>query len=521
MPSSKFTTLTPRHLNFLFEFIFYNIYYCRYHQVKFIERQKVTRLEKSIKRQLQQLLVEQQHQNQQQNHDSENIKLSSSTATSSTEEQEQTLKQISNLQQQLQSIAMDQLYIAFFPTNMKYMALFTNGMNRVVDDERGQKRRKAAWNVIREGLMAELAEMQEERQEQVQQQQMQKIKYNGVKKSSDSDGDSSSVPSDDSDSEFESDRGKKASTNPEKSTKDTNKNLSLKNAKTWVNLDEAKRALISMPANTYPNDPSSLTSKSIIVSSAASVLAQPLENENEAKRSFTSNEHSSNNGKKATKASDSRFELSKGLDGLFHESTTGDDYREQLPYKPNLSCGVSSDENASGASENESEDGSLSDDDDDEDSADPLKESGRVGTRSSSATQPSSSSSSSSSTSSSSSESDSNSDSDSDAESTPVQKMNAAIKVHDNVQKIDKEDNDDSGDDDFFTNDKVSTEDIFNQIQNEKKTNRGSERGRHYDNGDGLNRIKKPDKSKGFKSQNQSKREYRSFQHRQKRQKFG
>ena len=85
---------------------------------------------------------------------------------------------------------MDQLYIAFFPTNMKYMALFTNGMNRVVDDERGQKRRKAAWNVIREGLMAELAEMQEERQEQVQQQQMQKIKNNGVKKSSDSDGDS-------------------------------------------------------------------------------------------------------------------------------------------------------------------------------------------------------------------------------------------------------------------------------------------------------------------------------------------
>ena len=37
---------------------------------------------------------------------------------------------------------MDQLYIAFYPSDIKYMALFTNGMNRVVDDDRGRLRRQ-------------------------------------------------------------------------------------------------------------------------------------------------------------------------------------------------------------------------------------------------------------------------------------------------------------------------------------------------------------------------------------------
>ncbi|KAL3771382.1 hypothetical protein ACHAWU_004655 [Discostella pseudostelligera] len=296
----------------------------KYHQVKFIERQKITRLEKSLKRQLQQILLEQQ--NQQRTNDSEEAKSSATTSTSI--DREQTQQQISLLQQQLQSIAMDQLYIAFFPTNMKYMALFTNGMNRVVDDERGQKRRKAVWNVIREGLLAESSAEPMEEQERMQ--QMKSHDGSGSSSSSSgsrSDDDSSSVPSDDSDSEIENESDKKAGTSADKSMKEPNNKFSLKNTKTWVNLDEAKRALLSMPVDTYPNDPS------IVVTASASGSALSKQhknnapkNENEAKRSLASTELNSNKGKNATaKASDSRFELSKGLDGLFHESTTGQD----------------------------------------------------------------------------------------------------------------------------------------------------------------------------------------------------
>ena len=88
--------------------------YIRYHQVKFIERQKLTRLEKATKRSLQ-------------------------TATL-----ENDTPQIALLQTQLQSIAMDQLYIALYPTDRKYLALFTHGNNRVVDDEKGLKKRRGA-----------------------------------------------------------------------------------------------------------------------------------------------------------------------------------------------------------------------------------------------------------------------------------------------------------------------------------------------------------------------------------------
>jgi len=486
--------------------------------VKFIERQKITRLEKSLKRQLQQLLLEQQQQKQQNSDYSEDAKF------------EQTQQQISLLQQQLQSIAMDQLYIAFFPTNMKYMALFTNGMNRVVDDERGQKRRKAVWNVIREGLLAESeAELMEE------QEQMQQMKsHDGSSSSSSSSGggsddDSSSVPSDDSDSEMENESGKKAEgINADESAREPNNKLSLKNAKTWVNLAEAKRALLSMPVDTYPNDPS------IVVVSSASGSAQSNQqknkapkNENEAKRSLASTELNSYKGKKGSaNASDSRFELSKGLEGLFHESTTGDDYREELLLKPDDGSGASSDESTSSDSDDGDENGPSSDDDDH--SADPLKSSVSEKQKSSAkSTSLTSSSSSSSEDSDDSDESDNNSESDADTKPKHNQelldnnqKTKATIKERETEDIA--ADSDKSGDD-FFSNDKVSTEDIFNQIQNEKKkAHHASGRGRHDDIEGDLNRNKtKRDKSLGFKSQNQSKRDYRSFQNRQKRQKFG
>ena len=77
-------------------------------------------------------------------------------------------------------------------------------------------------------------------------------------------------------------------------------------------------------------------------------------------------------------------------------------------------------------------------------------------------------------------------------------------------------------DDDFFataTTTTTSTEDIFSQVQNQ-----GSRSGKTYENN--FNTAKggrgggKGDKSRGFKTQKQSKKEYASFQNRNKRQKF-
>ena len=194
-------------------------------------------------------------------------------------------------------------------------------------------------NVVREGLLAEAADHHH------QQQRMQTTKddnssRNGNSSSgdsssdSDSDDDSSSVPSDDSDSELENESGKKEGKHADGSMKETHdKKLSLKNAEKWVNLDEAKKALLSLPADTYPNAPSASSGKSVVVmpTTLGSTLSKNQQR-NEAKRLSASTELNSNSNDKkvAAKVFDSRFELSKGLDGLFHESTTGDDYREEL-----------------------------------------------------------------------------------------------------------------------------------------------------------------------------------------------
>ena len=92
--------------------------------------------------------------------------------------------------------------------------------------------------------------------------------------------------------------------------------------------------------------------------------------------------------------------------------------------------------------------------------------------------------------------------------------------AQDNSIREDEDDNKTDDVDDFFAADnKVSAEDIFTKVQNEKKKGRKQ----HFDDDDMPynNKHSKPDKSRGFKTQNQSKREYRNYQSRQKRQKFG
>lgn len=407
----------------------------KYHQVKFIERQKLTRLEKSVKRQLQNLKQSNKEEN---------------------ENEQQTTKQISNVEHELQSIAMNQLYIAFYPTDMKYMALFTNGNNRVVDDERGQKRRMAAWNKIREGLLQE------------------------------------SKQNDDSDNKDDKDNNGRTK-------------MQLNNAKTWVNLDAAKKALLSMPADTYPDAPSADNAGVAATSSSALVKNKP---KNKAsKKESAAAATTEKKGKAQATASDSRFANSKDLEGLFGESTTGDDYQQALKSKESSDESDSDDSDADSSSD---------------DNADPLKAlKGSKKLQSSSVNNAkqndgSSSSSSSSAPSSSSSEDSSDSDSDSsdsdsDTVESPLKNNQVKLEPH-TVQE--KEDADDG--DDFFTTDKVSTEDIFTQVA---KNNQKKKNSNHFDD-EMPSQKPKGDKSRGFKSQNQSKKEYSDFQHRQKRQKF-
>eukprot|EP00581_Thalassiosira_minuscula_P000439 CAMPEP_0183743876 /NCGR_PEP_ID=MMETSP0737-20130205/65441_1 /TAXON_ID=385413 /ORGANISM="Thalassiosira miniscula, Strain CCMP1093" /LENGTH=376 /DNA_ID=CAMNT_0025979505 /DNA_START=98 /DNA_END=1225 /DNA_ORIENTATION=- len=265
----------------------------KYHQVKFIERQKLTRLEKSIKRQLHQL-----QQLQQQNEET--------TTTTTTTNNTQKIK-ITELQKQLQSIAMDQLYIAFYPTNIKYMALFqTNNPSgkkyeRIVDDERGAQRRKHVWRTIREGLLKELqhqhpqddddGEEGEEKQEQQKQtttttlekkkwaiwkKYMALFQTNGKKYERIVDDERGAQrrkhvwrtiregllkelrqqqqpPQDDNDDD-DDDEGEKEM-QQEQQQKQTATTTTLEKKK-WVNLEEAKKALLSMPMDTYPNSSS-------------------------------------------------------------------------------------------------------------------------------------------------------------------------------------------------------------------------------------------------------------------------
>lgn len=364
---------------------------------------------------------------------------------------------------------------------MKYMSLFTNGNSRVVDDERGQKRRKGVWNRIREGLLEEL-------------------KKEGGRENENEDGgsdssSSSSCPSSDSEDEDND------------VTYGGKKKLQLSNAKNWVNLDAAKKALLSMPMDTYPNAPSLMQPTTVTTNqrSGGNVSKRSAKVKDEQKAAEKS-------GDKVETAvtSDNRFVLSKDQDELFKESTTGDDYQKELQ-KDGSSSSSSSDSDYN-------LDASSSDDD-----ADPLKnvkaksaaKGGEEKTNKEKAKNAAASSSSSSPSSSSSSSSDSDSDDDEPVNAKAGNNLNNTKRVAEEEENRNNDDDDDE-EDDFFTTEKVSTEDAFAQAQKEQQKNR-----HRHNNEDYMHFQKKSDKSKGFASQNQSKREFRNFQHRQKRSKFG
>jgi hypothetical protein len=82
----------------------------KYHRIKFVERQKLTRLEKKCKK-----------------------KLEEATVAADFEE-------IEKYKTQLEQICMDQLYVAYYPNDRKYISLFANGI-RLKDDEKTAKRR--------------------------------------------------------------------------------------------------------------------------------------------------------------------------------------------------------------------------------------------------------------------------------------------------------------------------------------------------------------------------------------------
>ncbi|KAL3804654.1 hypothetical protein HJC23_008469 [Cyclotella cryptica] len=400
----------------------------KYHQVKFIERQKVTRLEKSIQRQLQKLKEEH-----------------------STDSDKEIQEQIAKLQAQLNATAMDQLYIAFYPADVKYMSLFTNGMQRAVDDERGQNRRRKIWNRIREGLLNDLKKEKE---------------------------DCEAVE--------------------EEETKE--KKAQFDNAKNWVNLDAAKKALLSMPEDTYPNAPSLLP----IVSKSKPAKRETTENKSAAKATVT----------------DNRFVFSKELDGLFHESTTGDDYEKEVETQEAIQTRKDDDDSTDSVDSSDSDDNDTSSEDD----ADPLKAYDESKDVSRDKKDPSSDNDekvakstnakvgSEEDSSSSSDDDSSSSDSESDAV-PPKTKGNADNNFSMQNKEDDAEEDDDDDQDDFFTTEKLSAEDVFAQAQQQHHKERASDD--HYSY-----QKKRSDKSKGFVTQNQTKREFRNFQHRKKRSKF-
>eukprot|EP00978_Attheya_sp_CCMP212_P004647 scaffold10109_cov51-Attheya_sp.AAC.7 len=92
----------------------------KYHQVKFFERQKLTRFAKKVQRQLAEAIKEGNAELEQEYRD------------------------------ELKVIALDQLYVAHFPNDAKYLALFGSGTQRVVDDEKTKQKRNAIRKRIAE-----------------------------------------------------------------------------------------------------------------------------------------------------------------------------------------------------------------------------------------------------------------------------------------------------------------------------------------------------------------------------------
>ena len=93
----------------------------KYHQVKFVERQKLTRLEKKCKRDLDE-----------------------AKAAADFDDVEKHTKE-------LEKICMDQLYVAHYPNDTKYISLFANGV-RLQDDEKTAKKREEIRNQIVERI---------------------------------------------------------------------------------------------------------------------------------------------------------------------------------------------------------------------------------------------------------------------------------------------------------------------------------------------------------------------------------
>eukprot|EP00956_Cyclotella_meneghiniana_P031010 scaffold80165_cov63-Cyclotella_meneghiniana.AAC.2 len=316
--------------------------YNRYHQVKFIERQKLTRLEKSIQRQITQLQEK-------------------------PSEGSRTTQQIEELQEQLKTIALNQLYVAYYPPDMKYMSLFS-----AEGSTRDRKRRREVWDRIRMSLLS----VQED-----------------------------------------------------------------KETKHWVNLDVAKKALLEMDKDTYPKAPPLLNRDA----AAGGGGGDP-----ESRAKAIQNSKDTTNIKKSM---DNRFVLSKEVDEMFVESTTGNDYQQMLSANNDKGSNEGS---SSDSSSESSTDTSLDRKDDD-------------------------------------------SSSDSETESATQQSQS------------NKPDNDEPSDDDFFTTVKVSAEEVFAQAEVQQRKSID-----HYDD-----LKKRSDKSKGFSTQNQTKREFRNFQHKKKRSRLG
>lgn len=83
----------------------------KYHSIKFFERQKLTRMERKALK-----------------------SLNEAKAAADFDD-------IAKYKSELEEICMDELYVAYFPNDTKYMALFEDGV-RIVDDERTAKRRE-------------------------------------------------------------------------------------------------------------------------------------------------------------------------------------------------------------------------------------------------------------------------------------------------------------------------------------------------------------------------------------------
>jgi hypothetical protein len=230
-------------------------------------------------------------------------------------------------------------------------------------------------------------------------------------------------------------------------------------AKSWVNLDIAKKALSEMTA--YPN-----TRRYVSIGATSKHKVDKTKKE-----------------EKSTTA-DGRFVFSKEVDDMFHESTTGNDYEEKLAMEK---------------SDDSSSDNDV-DDESSDDNADPLK-----GFHADDPKSVDSSSSEDKPTACKVDNEDNISSSDSDSSDSESE---TALP-----NTVNKPSNDtDESEDDFFTTEKVSTAEVFAQAEKEQYILPDRKVGHSR---------KKSDKSKGFSTQNQTKREFRNFQHRKKRSRLG